>query len=327
MKICANKLIYMEEYIPINGISQYLFHSGTSYHNPVMLFLHGGPGAVESLFAYSFQENWEDIYTIVHWDQRGAGKTLTENPDSDSFPNIELLLDDLFQVIHYLKKKYKKEKIILLGHSWGTILGTLYIQKHPEDIEYYIGVGQVINMLENEKVAYNKTKEVIISSKNKRDLKKLNSLGDYPGDKLDFSSKDKLIKFRKLQAKYNLSTKLNFSIFKLAFKSPIFQYSDITSYIKRHSANTKLYSFMETFNLNSLPNSYSIPIYYILGANDWQTPYTIAQSYFNSLTAPYKKLYLIPDAGHMTMFDKPDLVFQALKNIKSLSSFKIKKSS
>lgn len=177
MKNNTNKLIYFEEYIPINGISQYLFHCGTDYKNPVLLILHGGPGSAESIFSYTFQEKWENIFTVVHWDQRGAGKTLTENPDEDTFPTTEILLNDLKEICDYLKKKYNKKKIILLGHSWGSILGSLYIQSHPEDIEYYIGVGQVVDMLENEKVAYDKTKEAILKANNKHDLKKLNSLG------------------------------------------------------------------------------------------------------------------------------------------------------
>ena len=77
MKNNTNKLIYFEEYIPINGISQYLFHCGTDYKNPVLLILHGGPGSAESIFSYTFQEKWENIFTVVHWDQRGSGKTLT----------------------------------------------------------------------------------------------------------------------------------------------------------------------------------------------------------------------------------------------------------
>ncbi len=156
----SQKLNFLEEYVPINGINQYLFHSGANHHNPVLLFLHGGPGSAESLFAHAFQEKWQDIFTVVHWDQRGAGKTLTQNPDQ--YPTIDLLLRDLLEIIQYLKQKYDKQKIILLGHSWGSVLGSTFIKKYPEEIAYYIGVGQVICMLENERVGYEKLKELII---------------------------------------------------------------------------------------------------------------------------------------------------------------------
>jgi len=120
MKKKPAKLIELEEYVPINGISQYLFHSGSSYDNPVMVFLHGGPGGPASLFAHAFQDRWEDLFTVVHWDQRGAGKTLTKNPKS--YPTVALLIQDLLEIIEYLKRKYHKEKVVILGHSWGSVL-------------------------------------------------------------------------------------------------------------------------------------------------------------------------------------------------------------
>lgn len=141
MKNKSGRLIYYEEYVQINGIDQYLFHAGVKYDNQVMLFLHGGPGFAESSLSYIFQEKWEEIFTVVHWDQRGVGKTLTRNPDK--CPTIDLMLEDLLTVVRYLKKKYNKEKIIILGHSWGTVLGSLFIKKHPEEVAYYIGVGKL----------------------------------------------------------------------------------------------------------------------------------------------------------------------------------------
>ncbi|MMZ60162.1 hypothetical protein D1872_222370 [compost metagenome] len=86
MKNKFGKPILIEEYVPINGIEQYLFHSGTNVDNPVLLYLHGGPGSVESLFTHLFQDQLEKIFTIVHWDQRGAGKTLIKN--KDKYPTL-----------------------------------------------------------------------------------------------------------------------------------------------------------------------------------------------------------------------------------------------
>lgn len=226
MKNKFKREIYNEEYININGISQYLFHSGTDENNPVMLFLHGGPGSAESIFAYSFQE----IYTVVHWDQRGAGKTLIRNPNK--FPTIDLMLEDLYQIIQYLKERYNKEKIILLGHSWGSVLGSTFVLKHPEEVEYYIGVGQVVNMIENERVGYEKVKEMIIEADDKRALKKLEALGNYPEDKFENDTFLKIGKLRKLQNKYKLAISLNFKIISIVLKSPIMKFSDISALVK-----------------------------------------------------------------------------------------------
>ncbi|GKU24919.1 alpha/beta fold hydrolase [Clostridium folliculivorans] len=313
MRKKLNKLIYVEEYVYINGIEQFLFHNGISYDNPVMLYLHGGPGSAESLFTEGFQRKWEDLYTVIHWDQRGAGKTLTKNPDK--YPTIDLLLKDLYDIVHYLKKKYNKNKVILLGHSWGSVLGSTFIKKYPEEISYYIGVGQVVSMLDNERVGYEKVKELILKKNDIKSLKKLEAIGEYPDKEYSEEWLKKCLKLRKLQEKYRLAASMNLSISLIAFKSPIFKLSDIIALMKAFKSNGKLVEFLVNFNLKLESNKYEIPVFYIMGGNDWQTPYSEAEEYFNKIEAPFKKYYLIPNAGHMTMLDQPDLFFEALQEI------------
>lgn len=141
---------YLSEYVKINGIDQFLLHyNSTDPASAVLLFIHGGPGLAESTFSYAFQKGLCDLYTVVYWDQRGAGKTLTKN--KNLYPTIEESLDDLQQVVNYLKAKYSKEKVVILGHSFGSLLGALFALRHPEDVICYIGAGQFISIIENEK--------------------------------------------------------------------------------------------------------------------------------------------------------------------------------
>lgn len=313
MKNKSNRLIYSEEYVRINGIEQYLFHAGINYDNPVMLFLHGGPGFAESTLSYIFQAKWEKIFTVVHWDQRGAGKTLTKNPGECI--TIDLMLKDLFEIVQYLKRKYSKQKIIIFGHSWGTVLGSIFIKKYPEEVAYYIGVGQVISMFENERVGYEKVKELVLRTNDKKSLKELEALGDYPGDNHGIAFKKKSEKLRAVQGKYNLAANGNLSAIIGLIKSPIFKLSDISALIKMDKPNEEVIEFWSKFDIRSESAEYKVPIYYILGENDWQTPHVIAEEYFKKINAPHKKLYLIPGAGHMTMIDQPNLFFDALVDI------------
>jgi len=317
MKNKSNKIICFEEYVTINGISQYLFHSGKKADNPVMLFLHGGPGGAFSIVGHLFQEKWEDIFTIVHWDQRGAGKTLTKNPDK--LPTIDLLHDDLRDIIHYLKEKYNQQKIVLLGHSWGSVLGSTFVRQYPEDVAYYIGVGQVIGMLENERVGYEKVRELILQANDTKSLRILDEVGEYPTKKFDAAFMKKCNKIRKLQAKYKLSIEIGFTIWKGILKSPVIKFSDFFAFLKASKANKKLMEFLETYDLKSGSAEYQVPVYYILGGNDWQAPFVIAKEYFNQIIAPDKKLFILPGAGHFTMFDQPQLFFDTLYEIKSTS--------
>ncbi|MBY6931606.1 alpha/beta fold hydrolase [Clostridium botulinum] len=321
MKNKLNRLIYFEEYVRINGIKQYLFHAGTKYDNPVMLFLHGGPGFAESTLSYVFQEKWEEIFTVVHWDQRGAGKTLTKNPDECT--TIDLMIKDLFEIVQYLKGKYNKQKIIIFGHSWGTILGSIFIKKYPEEVAYYIGVGQVISMFENERVGYEKVKELALQANDKKSLKELEALGDYPGDDHGIAFKKKSEKLRAVQGKYNLAANGNLSAIIGLIKSPIFNLSDISALIKMDKPNEEVIEFWSRFDIRSETVEYKVPIYYILGENDWQTPHVIAEEYFKKINAPHKKLYLIARAGHMTMIDQPNLFFDALVDISNKEKTKV----
>ncbi|MFD3269280.1 alpha/beta fold hydrolase [Paenibacillus dendritiformis] len=284
MKNRLNREIFFTEYVSINGIDQFLFHSGTSCENPVMLFLHGGPGAAKSLFTRVFQEKWEEIYTVVHWDQRGTGKTLTRNPDK--LPTIDLMLQDVYEVIRYLKGNYNKEKIVVFGHSWGSVLGSVFIKRHPEDVAYYIGAAQVVNMLQNEQVGYNKVKELIEQAGDKKSLKKLEKIGEYPGSKIVFDRAflQKCEAVRKLQGQYELALKIDFGIWLAAVTSPIFQLSDISSFKKAFQANQHVLAYLADFDLTAESAEYQVPVYYLLGGRDWQAPFIIAENYFADIS-------------------------------------------
>ena len=315
LKKKPKKAVGIEEYVLINGIHQYLFHSGTTDENPVLLFLHGGPGSAASLFAHAFQDKWEELFTVVHWDQRGTGKTLTKNPQS--YPTLDVLLHDVLEIVHYLKSRYHKQKIVLLGHSWGSVLGSLFIKGHPEEIAYYIGVGQVINKRASERLSYAKVKEAIVQANNQRDLKKLRALGDYPGEQLDTQWLKKSLQLRRLQGKYHLTAKSKDSPLKTIVSSPLFQFSDLAALIKGNKANKELMTFSGGFDLNAEPVEYQVPLYYIAGEHDWQTPVALTQDYVQRIKAPEKKVFIIPNAGHRPMIDQPALFLSLLRDIKN----------
>ena len=319
MKNKFKRLIYFDEYKRINGIDQYLLHSGTSYDNPVMLFLHCS-GLPESMLAYTFQKKWEDIFTVVHLDQRGIGKTFTKNPNA--IPTAQLILEDIHEVVKYLKEKYKKEKIIIFGHSWGTLLGSMYIRKHPEDVVYYIGTGQVINFTKGFYALYEKLNELLIKNNDEKNINILKELGDnFPEGR---SAEQYLIdasKFTKIAQKYGLVENfVTFSYLKQFVMSPIFKLSDISAMIKSEKLQMNLVDVMLKYDIRKESPDYKVPIYYILGENDWQTPYSLAKEYFNEINAPRKKLYTIQNAQHGTMFNQPDLFYEALSDVRKRES-------
>ncbi len=304
---------YFSEYVSINGIDQYLLHyRSTNPALPVLLFIHGGPGLAESTFSYAFQKGLCDLYTVVYWDQRGAGKTLTKN--KNLYPSIEESLDDMQQVVNHLKTKYAKEQIVILGHSFGSMLGSLFVLRHPDDVIYYIGAGQVINIIENERIGYEKLEQLIRMADNKKDLKMLKEIGMYPESNYEKPMIKKIQSIRMLQGKYKIGMDFILLI-KTLFKSPIFRISDLVSIYRGMSNNKSIWNFMFSHSLYDETLNYQIPVYYIIGERDFQAPRTIAQAYFDRINAPEKQFLIIKNAGHFMMLDQPEAFTEAITAI------------
>ena len=296
---------YEEEYVSINGVEHYLLHYKIKKEAPVLVFLHGGPGQSEAMIAYIVEEYASRNYNIVYYDQRGAGKTYLKNKKAR--PDTETLKEDLLGIVLYIKKVYQKDKVGILGHSWGSVLGSMFALEHPEHTLCYIGCGQVINLMENERVGYLKLKEAIEQSGNEKDRKKLEKIGEYTVEgTFDIRTYQKMGKVRKLQGKYHLAAKFDKSMIRMFRESPIMGMADIFPFLAGVTVNMQVMKELMSFDLKSKGMEYQVPVYYVLGENDQQTPVEISMAYFDEISAPDKKLYLIKNAGHIVMIDNMD---------------------
>ena len=308
---------FREEYVTLSGIEHYLLHYQTKPDNPVLLFIHGGPGQSESMMAYVVEEYEKRNYNIVYYDQRGAGKTYLRNKKEK--PDTEILKNDLLEIVLYLKKVYQKEKIGILGHSWGSVLGSMFALEHPEHTLCYIGCGQVVDLMENERVGYLKLKNAIEKSGNKKDQKRLLKIGEYPVDYFDMQVYKKMGMVRKLQGKYNLAMSFDKSMIRIFMKSPIMGLRDILPFLTGIMVNMQVMSDLMSFDLRQKGVAYQVPVYYVLGENDQQTPVELGKKYFDEIKAPVKKMYLIKNAGHCPMLDNTvdyrNAIFEIVKNL------------
>lgn len=328
----TSKGIDCREFVPIGGIEQYLHHRGENINNPVILFLHGGPGSPMIPFIQEFQPQWEKYVTIVHWEQRNSGKTFFKNDPKQVTPTttIEQLIQDTHETVQYLQDKYQK-KIIIMGHSWGSVLGSLFVKKYPEHVQAYIGVGQVVNFADNERVGYEKALEYAKAAGNNKDYEALLRLKPYPPLEFNNEMLQKLTKVRKYQGKYKLSVAITLNLVMSGLCSPFYTLKDL-SYLLRTSAvgddqRHLMKYLLESYDLPSQGTTYDIPVFYIHGEKDWQTPYPLAKDYFSTIEAPIKQFYSILDAGHITMIDQKEkfneALFDILKQIRHEETFRI----
>lgn len=311
---------YEEEYVTVNGIEHYLLHYLKALDAPVLLYLHGGPGSFESLFAYELDQTWGDCFTHVHWDQRGAGKTLRRNGKRGIPESMDQMLDDLHGIVSYLQRKYEADKVVLLGHSWGSVLGSFYTLKHPGQVLSYIGVGQVISMRENERTAYRDVLSMAEQAGNKKHIQALEKLGAYPSDDPERLLKQ-IPKMRKIQEAYDngpMSGSGMGEMLKTIWHSPSFRWGDIISFLRIMKVNQPLLMQMLSFDLNDSPPHYDVPVHYILGDLDNITPTSLGKAYFETIDAPLKTIRVISGAGHNPMYEKPDEFADALRAVREM---------
>jgi pimeloyl-ACP methyl ester carboxylesterase len=301
---------YTEEYVDINGISQYFLHYQANAKE-VIIMVHGGPGIPNSYAAYKLIPHF-DFCNVVYYDQRGAGKTGIKNKINSDELSLEIYIEDLRKTVQYVKEKYNTDKIFICGHSWGTLVGTHFIVKYPNDVTAYIGHGQMVDTASQDKSWFQFLKVAVMEKGNRQDMKKINSISnDFPLISLENYSKASTI-LEDLEMKYGYQ---HIKFLPIYQKSPLMKLKDMFQ-ISKSLKIVKKVSEEAHFNYSVLNISeYKVPVYYILGRYDEWTTSTIAAEYFDKFEAPKKEIYWIENAGHFVDTDQPESFSQAIKEI------------
>lgn len=309
-KIRSSKGIQKAEYITIGGIEQYIQIRGHDIANPVMLVLHGGPGGNMAFYSYGWQTELEQAYTMVHWDQRGCGNTYYRNKKAEK-PTLERLLSDLDELVDHIRVQYGQEKVVIMGHSWGTFLGGVYAGKCPEKVSAYIGIGQTANFKEAEQVSAQEAISVAGMVGKVRDAQKISKMLEtvMAYQTLEKGNAAEFIKFRQLKEKYLPSQGGNRVYISCLF-SPYMTFCELKwllSFGTLIESNSKLYAALladESADMYARALQYIVPVIIIAGDRDWITPCQTAFQYFNEISAPVKEFITISNAGHSPFIDQ-----------------------
>lgn len=303
--------IFMYEYPMINGIKQYIQIRGTDRKNPLLLFLHGGPGGSVAGLCHALQAEWENRFTVVNWDQRNSCKTyLANKADAKEIAksgSMENYLKDISDAIAYLHTVYDFDKLILMGFSWGSIIGAEYARIHPEQLLIYIGVGQIVNFRDGLGNVYEQLKQIISENGSAAEQKKLDAvMSTVPKEnKITKEFMKALGSYSMLCAKYISKNSKPLPFSKLV-NSPFMTFKEKLAMLNSDfTLQDSTYSTMMEYDFRA-DMSFSVPIAFISGEEDPNSPVTLLQECFENISAPDKKIVVIPKAGHCCFNDKQE---------------------
>ncbi len=322
--ISSEKGIQESIYIDVNGIKQYVQIRGENTENPVMIFVHGGPASPMGYVSAYYQKELEAHLTIINYDQRGSGRTYYANGNSRD-TDVDTLINDLDSIVEYAKNRFGKDKVIIAGHSWGTVLGSIYIQKYPEKVDCYIGVSQITNLYRNKiNVAYEALKnDSIKGTEDEKTLTEVAKRMEKVSTYRDMSVDD-LLQLVNLNAKYIKcdGEMSGFGQMWTGITSPDMNLDDIKWFMTQMDINKFFddnkelmeYAFFG-FDISKLSESYEVPVYYIAGDSDYGVCQNDVRHYYDKITAPDKAFYMLENTGHSPFMDNPQLYCKTIKDI------------
>jgi pimeloyl-ACP methyl ester carboxylesterase len=324
-----DKPVHEEKFISIGGIDQWVTINGSDITKPVILFIHGGPGSVMSPYDDTIYGAWMKDFILVNWDQRGAGRTFGRNAPAEVNEDywienpltVEQMTADGIALSEYLIKHLGKQKIIILGTSWGSILGAQMALTRPDLFYAYVGHAQVVNASESLIRSYHQVYKMAKSAQDQESVDKLTSIGVPPYD--DAKHAGQLFRIIKKYERKN-SVPAPDSWWKLA---PA--YTNETD--NQHRENGDDYSFIHyvghkkmgiqamsaTVNFMKEGLEFKVPVYLIQGEADILTPKEMTKAYFDQIRAPKKEYFLIPGAAHGHNQSVVDTQYRIVKNLLS----------
>jgi pimeloyl-ACP methyl ester carboxylesterase len=297
------------EMVTLGGVRQGLLIRGRNVANPVLLFLHGGPGTSElgMLRTYNLPA-LEQHFTVAVWDQRGAGRSFAAR-EPESGMTVEQLIADTRELTELLCQRFEKDRIYLAGHSWGSLLGVLTVQRYPERFHAYVGIGQAVDMREGERISWSWTLAQAQKAGDRRSVARLARIGapPYSGD-----VRAKVITQRSVLARYGGEVHGNprgglFIVLASLLKTSEYSWRDRFNFFRGIFASMRLlWPQILSTDLTRLAPALEVPVYFLLGRHDYEAPSVLAERYFHLLTAPHKALVWFERSAHFVNVEEAD---------------------
>lgn len=301
-------------FLQIGGVKQGMFIRSKNLNKPVLLYIHGGPAFPNYFLADKYNSGLEDYFTVCYWEQRGGGLSYTSEVTLESMNYNQLALDAI-DVSTYLIKRFKKEKIYIMAHSGGTPIALIAAQKEPKLFFAYIGMGQITNQAESEKIAYQfmVNKYQVIGNKKRIEHLKKYSILEKNTDLFSYYTsgiRDKYMHELGIGTIHNMHS-VFWGIFipvwlckAYTIKEKINIWKSKFSFLPKTNLIKEILETDFTIKVPSL----EIPVYFFSGKYDLTVNINLSKAYLLKLKAPLKGFYTFNHSAHSPLFEEPALV-------------------
>lgn len=301
-------------FVTINGTKQGMFLKSENTENPVLLFLHGGPGSPEVAFTEKYPTGLEKLFTVCWWEQRGSGMSYSRKITPQEM-TVEQMIADTIEVTHYLCNRFGKEKIYVMGHSWGSLLGVLTVQQKPEAFHAYIGIGQVAQQDKSERLAYTYMLEEFSRVDNKKMVRKLRKFPIAEGGEIT----NKYLGVRSegmnklgIGVMRNMTSMLDCVAIVLGYRG--YTLGEKLKFPMGNALSLKyMWDLVLQMDLIKQVPDLKIPVYIFQGKHDYQVSYKVAKDFAKALNAPIKGFYTFENSAHSPCFEEAEKMCTILR--------------
>ena len=309
--------------LQVNDSEQWIYVRGKS-NGAILLFVHGGPGCPLMPFARAFEAPFLKNYLVIHWEQRGLGRSFQTTNFSQGF-SLDQFVDDGISVSQQLRKRYPEQPIILVGHSWGTVIGVKMAAAEPHLFDAYISIGTNSDSLAAENYRYEILEAGLLEDNNLEELAALKKIGRPPwiGERWD--------QWGKLIGEHAPKNTTWGRIPLGKVQESLEMCLENEDYTEQELNETFTKGFSESFArlaedyyafsaIDQVPRL-EIPIYFLQGSQDFNTPTHIARKYFEALDAPCGKYWIEEETcAHMVFYEKPEAFLNICRRIRNAES-------
>ncbi|WP_243156041.1 alpha/beta hydrolase [Clostridium sp. C2-6-12] len=303
-------------YANINGANMGMIIKSKDLSNPVLLFVHGGPGMPEYEFTEKYPTGLEENFTVVWWDQRGSGLSYNSDAIKEKMTTEQFVLDTI-EVSKYLCERFGKDKIYLMAHSWGSYIGIQAAEKTPELFYAYIGIGQITNQIESEKAAYDYMINYYKDAGNEKVVNKLQGLSfknmDYMPKEYD-KIRDDVMHKAGIGTMNEMKSVIS-GIFMTVMENTEYTLGEKINIWKgkAFSKSTNLNEELYNSDLRNKITKLKVPVYFFSGIYDYTVNHSMTEDYLKKIDAPIKGFYLFKESAHSPIFEEPKKMMQIMQ--------------